>query len=506
MKRLIALLTAALLLLSIPAAIAESKYDKHVTYTGNTVHSLLAPGDDYHDALYDYIKDLFNFDFDLWYVEYGNINEKCNTWINTGSMPDGCFNRSFNYSTYLEWIDQGLIAPLPDGWETAYPNLHKMVSVSGILDYITVDGKVYTIPHAVFGNFNKAEHFTSHRSIYYRKDWLKELGMEDFGSSVTFDQLGEYIRLAKEKDLAGNGNTRGLIGSQSEIVEVFAYQTGRRYSSFERTDHGYEWGAFAPGLTDIIAILRDWYQTGLIDSDFYLTSKQDGFALFNTGLTAACYYDGSVEQIMNSWKAFEAANPGKIGKECIGATVLAGNDGIPHRPETTNYWTVTYFNPEINADVFDRILAVMDWLCDPTSGQIISRMGLENVDWKWVGENKIERLTDTNYISSYLYGMYGYCTDDVGLIRPDYDPDATAMVLANYAASEPGMIPNNFDYSFFSSESKANYSVSFSEPIVNLMVNATLDIPTEWQKFIDTNEAMWKPVVEDLNAYYNIQP
>lgn len=101
---------------------------------------------------------------------------------------------NFDYPTYMSYIEQNLVRALPDGWETDYPNLYHMVQKTGLAEYINVDGKTYGIPHATFCNFAEMEKIVNHVSIYYRADWLKELGMEPWGPSVSISEFAEYLR------------------------------------------------------------------------------------------------------------------------------------------------------------------------------------------------------------------------------------------------------------------------------------------------------------------------
>ena len=55
---------------------------------------------------------------------------------------------------------------------------------------------------------------------------------------------------------------------------------------------------------------------------------------------------------------------------------------------------------------------------------------------------------------------------------------------------------------FFTSEAKSQYSVSIDDEIMRLILDSSVDIDTEWAKFIEDNRALWEPVVNDLNAAF----
>lgn len=80
---------------------------------------------------------------------------------------------------------------------------------------------------------------------------------------------------------------------------------------------------------------------------------------------------------------------------------------------------------------------------------------------------------------------------------------ATKNVLRNYAAKGAGVvIPYDYDYAYYSSDAKSVYSVDVASKIAELMVASDLDIDSAWQAFIDENEGMWKPLLDELNAEF----
>ena len=119
MKKRFALFLACLMALSCVSALAE--YD-HIDFTINSTHSNSSM--DYNsDGMYKYISGMFNFDYEVYPVSKDSQSEKIRTWINGGTMPDVVTWRNFDYQEYAIYAEQGLLAPLPDGWEETYPDL-----------------------------------------------------------------------------------------------------------------------------------------------------------------------------------------------------------------------------------------------------------------------------------------------------------------------------------------------------------------------------------------------
>ena len=110
MKKILSLVLALVMLLG-TFAMAE-----HVSFTVNGTHT--NSNMDYnHDALYDYIAQMFDFDYEVFPVSKDAQSEKIRTWVNGGTMPDSVTMRDFDYQWYVSSAEQGLLAPLPEGWE-----------------------------------------------------------------------------------------------------------------------------------------------------------------------------------------------------------------------------------------------------------------------------------------------------------------------------------------------------------------------------------------------------
>ena len=133
-KSFVTLLLALIMLFACAAAVAE--YDTHVTLTG-TAYGLTAGTTYTDDPLYDYISEKFNLDWDPWIVENKSHNEKIRIWTSSDSMPDVALWRSINMAEYMSYVDQELIAPLPDGWKESYPHLAKAIAKSGLEEKMT---------------------------------------------------------------------------------------------------------------------------------------------------------------------------------------------------------------------------------------------------------------------------------------------------------------------------------------------------------------------------------
>ena len=504
MKKLLAFLITAVLLFAGTAALAETANDTPVSFS-MSCRNVSANFDWNSDALYKAITDKFNTSIDIWSVDASSQDETGSVWIQGSTMPDAQMWATFNYSTYMSYVEQELIRALPDGWEETYPNLHKMVEATGLADYIGVDGKTYGIPHAVFCNFADMDRVVSHVSIYYRPDWLAKLGMEPWGSTTTIAQFEAYLQGCIDNDLAGNGHTIGLTTNEKRLMDYAMMFTGIDYDNFNPTANGYAWGPAMDGVTDVISALRGYYQQGLIDPDFYLLSDTDAMGVFYSGNAAALIYSGSCSGIVQIVDAFKSANNAEDGYDQVSMVTLTDNDGQAYAEETTNYWTMTLFSPATDDVTMARILSMIDWLCTE-DGQLTTQLGLQGTDWDYDTDGKLVSLTGQTAISAYAsfypFNYISILSDDFSFVSPAYDARAQEIVSGIYAAKQAGtVVPYNYDYAFYNSDAKQMYSVDVAGEAASLLLNDE-DIAAAWAGFIEQYKPMVDPLLAELDAAF----
>ena len=331
MKKILALLLC-LMLIGTVSALAE--YDTHVNFTINAGHTNAAM--DYNsDNLYKLVSEKFNFDYEVFPVSKDAQDDKIRIWINGGTMPDSVTWRNFNYQEYVSYAQQGLIAPLPDGWEETYPNLYGMIKTSGIYDQMIVDGATYGIPHATFARFSGMDKVVNHLSVYYRKDWAEKLGIE-MDNVTTLSELETYIRACIDNDMAGNGNTLGLSDDPDNMTNFWMLFAGVDHDAFMKGENGYEWCFANEGVLRAVKLANEWYGKGLLDPDFYLNQSADAINNFTSGIASCMFYNCAISSYLGYKTTFEEST-GLNGEDCLAITTIAEEDGTPLAIETNNW-------------------------------------------------------------------------------------------------------------------------------------------------------------------------
>lgn len=506
MKKWIALLLAMMMIGSLAVAYAE--FEDKIAFTVCTTQTQAA-GDYNSDPLAVYIQEKFNIDYEVMPIAYDSQDEKVRVWINSETLPTMTTWMTWGYSEYLDYVDQGLLRALPEGWETDYPNIYKMIEKASLLDRLTVDGSIYAIPHGIFVNFADMDVITSHHTMFYRKDWAEQLGY-DFGDTVKLSEFKQYLADCIANDVSGTGKTYGLVATKNYMNSFFMSLTGIDYDGFTKEADEMKWGPTYPQIVDQIKVMRDWYQEGLLYPDYYLLTSTDAPEYYAIGSCAAMFRDGPVSVHFDVADRFQKNGTDPFVSSCV---IVTDDEGVVHAEEVTNYWSITVFNPDNDDETMARVLALTDWLCTE-DGQITCQMGAPGIEWDYDengdlayleaatdGDGKPVSIWDRD--NSYrIWRQLGILSDDFNFVSPAFEPYMQENTLKLYEIKAGGEItPYNFDYSFFSSETKNIYSVDI-EGAVTQMVIGTDDIDTAWQKFIDENNGMWKPLIDELNAEY----
>ena len=506
MKRFLSVVLAVVCLAVCACASAEG----HMSFTITSTHSQTDMDYD-KDPLFDYVAGLFDFDYEVWPVSKDNHDEKVRMWINGGTMPDVLCWRNFNYQEYVIYAEQGLLKPLPEGWEETWPDLYQMYQACGIYDEMAVDGAYYGIPHSTYYRFaNMDDPVVQHATLYYRKDWAEKLGFS-FGAAITMSELESYLRACIDNDMVGNGNTLGLSETPASINNLLMMFSDYNYDQdeFYRGENGYDWimnnGKIATGVN----MARDWYQKGLIDPDYYLLGMADATANFTSGLSAAMFNSCSVPSHYAFRKTFEETTG--LSADNIGLAAIADDNGVVQANQTDNYWSCTFFSPELTDEELARFLDLMNWCCTE-EGELTIMVGLKGEAWDYDAEGSIRILLQPDAEGNYkscqdLYGSYqifrslGVVADDYSFLNPGYDAEVVQSILDVFAAKKGGKInPIDYAYKFFASDAKADYSVDIKTELTYLIITPDLDVDAEIEKFVQSNAGLWQPVVDDLNA------
>ena len=225
------------------------------------------------DKVGQFVQDKLNVEFDLQPLSWDNP-EQVSLFGATDSLPDVTGSYPTNeMSMFYSWIEQGIIRDIPYEMIEKYPYIKEIVDNDVVLNAVkeVQGGKYWYLPRPEsFENIYQA----TTTGIYYRKDWLENVGIEK--APETVDEFYEMLVAFKEKDPDGNGKNDTVPLSMQKFVSdttpdlLFGFWGLADPMSWYKTDDGtWQPGYFTDAMLEPLKFYRKLYQEGLIDTELY---------------------------------------------------------------------------------------------------------------------------------------------------------------------------------------------------------------------------------------------
>lgn len=212
-------------------------------------------------AMYKKYEEMTGVHIDFIHPVAGQVSEQFNLLIASGEYPDLI---EYGWDTYLggprSAIDDKVIVPIDDYLEYA-PNFKKALESSELADAYRRGSTLDDGTHYGFTTLNLGN-FRTFGGPMIRRDWLDELGLE---IPETINDWTEVLRAFKQK----KGAVTPLTGSEFPENFVGAFKIS---SDFYADGDTVKYGPAQPEYKEFLAVMRQWYEEGLIDKDI-LTNK-----------------------------------------------------------------------------------------------------------------------------------------------------------------------------------------------------------------------------------------
>ena len=170
------------------------KYDEHVVISTNITDADKMGS----DALYDFICETFNMEWDFIPMQFGERHDKARLWVASGDVPDLLWmdlNENL-YTEWLQWVKDGTFKPYPDDL-SRWPNLQATFDSMIGDDLMRVDGKLY----ATVAKQDLTEYgYGVPMMFVYRADWAEQIGMRAEDDIYTWDEFWDMVEACIEQD------------------------------------------------------------------------------------------------------------------------------------------------------------------------------------------------------------------------------------------------------------------------------------------------------------------
>lgn len=312
---------------------------------------------------------LDHFDFTISMAGGSEYYTKLNLLATSGELPD-LFD--IDGPTLRRFVDQGLVMPIDD-YLDAVP-AYKQLIPEDRWEQVTFDGKIYGLPA---GKLASPINHSSVTSILIRQDWLDQLDLPQPGN---LEELHQTLQAFKSDipDFVGLGGHK-----DTNFYSIFGAFGIAPHFWIER-DGMIKKGFVLPEAKQALAVLREWYQEGLIDPDFpIMEQKQLNEKIINSrvgvwegsGFMANPQTDATAE-------ALHKASPESVLTMLETPQGPQGLQGYPESVGSLRAFSAETPNPE-------QVFALLNWMATPgeSGGLDLVHYGIEGVDYTYDKEN-----------------------------------------------------------------------------------------------------------------------
>jgi putative aldouronate transport system substrate-binding protein len=448
-----------------------------------------------NDQIYKNLEAKFNITIKPVQITWNDWTDKLKVWAASDQLPDVFANNlvTDDPSLYSAWATQGIIKALPDGL-AKYPNLEKIMTMPSVTP-LKINGKFYMVPRMTY---NEAADWRMDRVMLYRKDWAAEAGYTNQPKSFDeFLQMAKAVLKLHPKATGLATNTKGFLST----LFLSSFPEAAVAGSWVNENGKWIPNVMSPKIEQGVKEFRTLYKEGVLDQDFAIQKDADGTQKFYSGQAFALFINRIDENKISD--IFAAGNP---GVNPIGAidymTMWPAADGKNYTFTQTPYWSETFFNPKLDDQKFDRILALMDYM-NTEEYILLAKNGIEGVDYKIEGGKAASILTGDESLSKKypitnaicILGNWCNGISYTGKAITPADPVKAAyfklsLDTFNKLKETAQPAPINFDVLLLNSESKskaASIYATFWDDLTMVVLGS------------DDPVTMWKGVIKGYN-------
>ena len=438
-----------------------------------------------------------NFNVKIDYIMFtgasGDYSNSLNLRLASGEVPD--VFKIDGYANFVQYARQGILAEVDPA--ILYEYAPRMMEYIDKIDdqawlFTNVDGKNYGMPTIwpLGGNS---------RVNVIREDWLDKLGL---GIPTTIDEFEVVLEKFRNEDPDGNGVKDtypiGYYMNASTTENLFPGlfgMFGAHPNIFQVDDTGaIYYGAIDPRVKDALAKLKEWYDNGYIDPEFYVDTSDtwlEKWVSGKLGYIPASYWwtSGPADKYFSGawYDPVIRANPDAKVTTFPPMTGPNGDRGIVQLAMTQVVEVVGFGKQlEKHPEVIKRWLQVQDELQNNPYWAVLIYDGIENETFTRNPDNSITFLPHFDTTDKrYAYGSGG-----VFSWAPNYDIYDTATKDMNYVeaqrANAIGPVDALKNYPF-------EAQIKYKQNLLDISKKAYVDFIvgnrplTEWDDFV----ALW---------------
>jgi len=443
-------------------------------------------------------------------ITWDDYGQKIQMWAASGQLPDVFAIDAIGTQYQRKWVEQGVVAPLPD--LAKFPNLAKYFETTDIAG-LAVDGKHYTIPRRMFPSVDWS---ALDRVVYYRWDLAQAAGVTK--EPETWEEFEAMLAAIVKADPEGKKIT-GLTSAQVKMIGGLFWTYGNPVATSDGSGADFKWikedGKFIPAVFSKNALpalqnMKNMYDNNLIDPDIALTSPEIAYDKFSSGKSAAMLSGGGFVNLdaniyrkrwAKSYPEMDISDAVKVLKP------LAGPDGVSSHAIFKTYWSESYFSGKIDPKKLDRILALYDYVLSP-EGKTLITYGIEGVDYKAEGDKKImletTALNEKYPAISFIRDLVAYETADrYDMNNPSIGHEGLRQDAVDYidwVINNTKVPEYDIRLTYMSTPTKDSFTVFDHDDLLNVMLSKD-SVEQSWQKIVDGYKSKGlDKMIEEVNA------
>lgn len=401
MKKVLAIVLALAMLLSVTAAMAEDvsaevaemntalieaakalepsealHFETPLEITGMGVHFNNYPTE--FDGCYYFpaIQSLTNATITIDWRVQDNYATQVATALASGALPD-----IINAGDYgvMNLVNEGAVVAL-DEYLDLIPNIVAAVGEERMADWRQADGHIYTIPTIV--------NVPGSQSVMIRQDWLDALEMD---VPTNWDEWVELWRAIKDNDLNGNGDPNDEIplaleqGSNGErsmasLLNAFGIRASSDCQFCVLDDGTYTMVYEHPRYREFLEAVQGLFEEGLIDPEFATRTQAELFTAMDSNLVGTTMTWAERARISTTTNR-EAGDEDALWT-CVAPIVGPHGDQMTQeRAAVSSVWCISA--DAAAAGKVEDILRLFNWSYSD-EGKMLYNYGIEGVSYDMV--------------------------------------------------------------------------------------------------------------------------
>jgi len=332
------------------------------------------------DAVLQKIEKEFNMTIEPVQITMADYHQKLQMWATSDKLPD-VFAHSIASDSpgiYNEWIKHGLIKPLPEDL-TPYPYVDQIAQIPDIR-LLRKDNQLYMLPRIGYPT-NRL--WMLERVVFVRKDWMKDALIREL---TDFKDFSNMLTTFTNRRL-GSGSEPPIVGLTAAGMNELSWAFSSTFPQFAAGQWVFEDNVWIPyyasrKMDEVVVQLRELYENGALDPDFYYMKEEDALSKFAQGQAGALVYRATPSSLSRLEELWNDYQPNRSFRDSVDILRLwPSEEGQRYYYVAQTYWSETFFNAKIGDEKMSRVLQLYDYLLSP-EGQRLTSYGLEDVDYR----------------------------------------------------------------------------------------------------------------------------